>query len=114
MALKKDYAAAQIPMLPVVTGDARAAQIILINAAIVVIISLLPMGLGMGAIYMAGAIVGGGLFIKRSIELIREPSPEAAMANFRASLIQLGLLLTTAIVDRWFFHSLAKHSPLWG
>jgi heme O synthase-like polyprenyltransferase len=53
----------------------------------------------MGFIYLAAATVGGGLFIQRSIALVRDPGPKTGMANFHASLVQLGLLLTAAIVD---------------
>jgi len=98
-ALHKDYAAAGIPMLHVVIGDAAAARIILAHTTALVVVSLLPALFGMGFIYLAGAAVGGGLLIHRSIELVRDPDPKTAMANFRISLVQLGLLLIAAIVD---------------
>lgn len=99
MALHKDYAAAKVPMLPVVVGDEAAARIILAHTVILVLVSLLPMAFGMGFIYLAAALVGGGFFIKRSIELVRDPGPKSAMANFFASFVQLGLLLIAAIID---------------
>ncbi len=99
MALHKDYAAAGVPMLPVVIGDAAAARIIMAHTIALVVVSLLPMAFGMGYIYLAGALAGGGLFIQRSFELVRDPGPETAMSNFHASLVQLGLLLIAAIVD---------------
>ena len=97
--LHEDYAAAGVPMLPVVVGDAAAARIILVHTIALVSVSLLPMAVGMGFIYLAGAVAGGGFFIHRSIMLVRDPGPKAAMSNFHASLVQLGLLLTAAIVD---------------
>jgi protoheme IX farnesyltransferase len=97
--LHEDYAAAGVPMLPVVIGDVAAARIILASTITVVVASLLPMAFGMGFIYLAAAIVGGGLFIQRSIALVRDPGPKTGMANFHASLVQLGLLLSAAIVD---------------
>lgn len=98
-ALHKDYRRAGVPMLPVVVGDARAAQIILAHTMVLVAVSLLPVFYGLGWIYLAAAVAGGALFIKRSIDLVRDPGPKAAMVNFHASLIQLGLLLIAAIVD---------------
>ena len=98
-ALHKDYAAAGVPMLPVVVGDAVAARIILAHTIVLVAVSLVPFAFGLGWIYLAGAAVGGALFIKRSIELVRDPGPKRAMTNFHASLIQLGLVLMAAIVD---------------
>jgi len=97
--LHEDYAAAGVPMLPVVIGDAATARIILAHTIALVVVSLLPIAFGMGFIYLAGAIAGGSFFIGRSIELIRHPSPKAAMSNFYASFVQLGLLLIAAIVD---------------
>lgn len=98
-ALHEDYKRAGVPMLPVVVGDAKAAKIILAHTIALVAVSLLPFAFGLGWIYLAGAAVGGALFIKRSIELMRDPGPKRAMTNFHASLIQLGLLLLAAIVD---------------
>lgn len=99
MGLHKEYAAAGVPMLPVVIGDVAAARVILAHTIALVAVSLLPVAFGMGLIYLAGALVGGGFFILRSIELVRDPGPKAAMSNFLASFVQLGLLLTAAIAD---------------
>jgi protoheme IX farnesyltransferase len=97
--LHKDYAAARVPMLPVVIGDAAAAKVILLHTMAVVMLSLLPVLFGMGIVYLAGAVIGGVIFLRRSIELTRDPSPAAASRNFGASLLQLGLLLLATIVD---------------
>jgi protoheme IX farnesyltransferase len=99
MILHKDYAAAHVPMLPVVVGDAMAAKIILAHTLAVVAVSLVPVMYGMGVIYLAGALIGGAIFIRRSVELVRDPSRQAASRNFQASLLQLGLLLTATIAD---------------
>ena len=98
-ALHGEYAAAGVPMLPVVVGDAAAARAILVHAVALVLVSLLPAAFGLGPIYLAGAVTGGAWFVYRSLCLVRDPGPEAAMANFRASLAQLGLLLAAAIAD---------------
>jgi protoheme IX farnesyltransferase len=100
-ALHKDYAAAGVPMLPVVAGDARAARIILGHTVALVLLSLAPVGFGLGWIYLAGAALGGAWFVCNSVRLVRDPGPARGMANFHASLVQLGLLLSSAIADRW-------------
>lgn len=100
-ALHKDYAQAGVPMLPVVVGDARAARAILVSAIALVAASILPVFFGMGWIYLAGAVSGGGYFIYKSVKLVLSPGPGTAMANFFASLMQLTLLLVGAIVDGW-------------
>jgi protoheme IX farnesyltransferase len=98
-ALREDYAAAGVPMLPVVVGDRAAARIILAHTLAVVAASLVPAAFGMGWVYTAAATGGGALFIVRSVALVRAPGREAAMRNFHASLIQLALLLLGTIVD---------------
>ncbi len=97
--LHKEYARAGVPMLPVVIGDAAASWVILAHTIVLVAVSLLPMAYGMGYIYLAGAIAGGGYFLQRSIELVRDPGPRTAKANFLASFVQLGLLLAAATID---------------
>ncbi len=101
MALHKDYAAAKVPMLPVVIGDGPAARVILAHTVALVALSLLPFAFGMSWLYLAGALIGGAYFVWRAIELVRDPGPVLAMKTFFASLIQLTLLLAAAIADPW-------------
>ncbi len=97
--LQDEYAGAGVPMLPVVIGNAAASWVILGHTVVLAAVSLAPLAFGMGVVYLAGAAAGGGYFIKRSIDLVRDPGPERALANFLASFVQLGLLLSAAIVD---------------
>ncbi len=99
IALREEYAAAGVPMLPVVVGARRAARIVFGNTLLLVTVSLLPVFYGMGAIYLAGAVVGGLLFIRANLRLVRDPSPGRAMASFHASLAQLTLLLCAVMLD---------------
>lgn len=99
MALHQEYADARIPMLPVVIGDTAAAKIILGHTICLVALSLVPFAYGLGWIYLVAAAAGGAYFIYKSILLVRDANPKSAMSNFRASLIQLCLLLVGAIVD---------------
>ncbi len=101
MALHKDYAAANVPMLPVVIGDSAAAKVILGHTLALVGLSFLPLAYGMGWIYLGSALIGGVFFVERSYQLVRSPGPKAAMANFRASLLQLTVLFLGAIMDVW-------------
>jgi heme o synthase len=98
-ALHKDYAAAGVPMLPVVVGDQAAAWVILGHTVALSLLALAPFWLGMGWVYLAGALAGGAYFTWRSVQLVRRPGPATAMRNFAASLAQLGLLLGAAILD---------------
>jgi len=101
IALHDDYEAAGVPMLPVVVGDAKAAWVVLGHTFAVVGASVVPAFYGLGWIYLSAATVGGLWFISRSIKLVRRPCRETAMANFFASLVQLGLLLAASILDPW-------------
>ena len=102
IAYREDYAAAGVPMLPVVVGDKRAAQIIFASTLTLVTASFLPLAFGLGAIYFAGTAAGGVLFVQKAWCLMRNTSREAAMTCFHASLAQLTLVLTAAIIDARF------------
>ncbi|MBI4757028.1 MAG: protoheme IX farnesyltransferase [Betaproteobacteria bacterium] len=99
IAFHDDYAAAGVPMLPVVVGDKRAAQTILGSTLLLVVASFLPAMVGLGAIYVVCATVGGALFIHKAWLLARDPNRRTAMSCFHASLAQLMLVLTAAIID---------------
>jgi protoheme IX farnesyltransferase len=99
IANRADYAAAGVPMLPVVVGCERAARVVLHSAVALVVASLLPGLFGAGWIYLAGAATGGAYFVFRAWQLARAPSRTTAMASFFASLVQLSLLLAAATID---------------
>ena len=100
-AYREDYAEANVPMLPVVIGAKKAALVILAHTVLLVALSLALVFFGMGWIYLLAALVGGGMFLHSSLRLARAPSTRNAMRNFRASLLQLGLILIAAPVDAW-------------
>jgi protoheme IX farnesyltransferase len=99
IACRDDYAAAGVPMLPVVVGDARAARAILASASLLVLASFVPGLFGLGAIYLASAAGGGAFFLLRCKALARRPSRESARAAFLASLAQLCAVLFGAMAD---------------
>lgn len=89
-----DYRAAGVPMLPVIAPEREWTLTILVYTAALAFLSLTPLWLGMGWIYGLFAAAGGGWFLWKSWLLFRAPSRRAAMANFRASLVQLSLLVS--------------------
>lgn len=99
IAFRDDYAATGVPMLPVVVGDQRAAQVIFASTLALVAASMLPLFFGLGAIYFAGAATGGLLFIQKAWLLTRDTHRKTAMACFHSSLVQLTLVLLGAIID---------------
>ncbi|MEO7008624.1 MAG: heme o synthase, partial [Caldimonas sp.] len=101
IANQADYAAARIPMLPVVVGTQRAAWIVFASTGALVAASLLPLAFGAGAVYAIGAAAAGGHFLRKTWQLARAPSRPAAMGAFFASLVHLSVLLLAASVDAW-------------
>ncbi len=94
-----DYVKSGVPMLPVVVGNQRTAQIVMLNSLVLVGVSIMPFFYGMSWLYLLGAVSGGGYFLFQNYLMIRDPSPRVAMQNFFASLIQLILLLVGAVLD---------------
>ena len=98
---REDYARVGVPMLPVVRGDRLAAQAIFAHVVVLVALSLALAFLSPGWLYAACAATGGALFLQRAWRLVRAPGRTAAVGSFRASLVQLSLLLLGAIADGW-------------
>ena len=101
IAKNKDYTKTGVPMLPVIIGNRRCAEVVLINTLTLVAISILPFFYGMSWIYLVAAAGGGRFFIYHNCLMIRDPSPRVAMKSFFASLAQLVLLLVGAVLDVW-------------
>jgi len=101
IAVGDDYRHNSVPMLPAVIGDRPCAWVILGHTVALSVIALVPFFYGMGAVYLAFAGIGGALFTWTSIALVRTPSKKLALRNFLASLLQLLLLLTGAMLDGW-------------
>jgi protoheme IX farnesyltransferase len=96
---RDDYVATGVPMLPAVKGvDATAKAIFAHVVALVGLSLLLPLW-GAGAVYLACAAAGGAWFIARAWRLLRSPSTATARLAFRASLVQLSVLLLGAMLD---------------
>jgi protoheme IX farnesyltransferase len=97
---ERDYAAAGVPMLPVVAGTkATTRQIVVYSVVLVAVtLALYPFG-HMGLIYLASALVLGALFVARAVRLQRTPSPTRRIALFRFSIVYLALLFAAVAVD---------------
>jgi len=97
--IREQYAAAGIPMLPVVKGEKKTARIILGHTILLVVVSLMPVFYGLGWIYFTGALLGGTYFLVKSVQLLRNPTKQAAMANFVASLVQFTVLVIALMLE---------------
>ena len=97
---RDDYAAAGIPMLPVVRGAKVAARQILVYAVVVVAVTLTLVAVAdVGWIYLAAAIVLGVLFVVQAFRLERDASPQRAIKLFMFSNTYLALLFAAVAVD---------------
>ncbi len=99
IANRDDYAAAGIPMLPVVLGTQRAARIVHANTVGLVAASLLPALFGAGPVYLLAALAGGAHFLRKTHALARDPQRGTAMGAFFASMVQLAALVAGVAVD---------------
>jgi len=96
-----DYAAARVPMLPVVRGEAETAkQIVLYTIALVAVSLLLLPAAGMGWVYLVAAVVLGAFFLLGALRLQADAADGRAAINlFRYSITYLTLLFTAVAAD---------------
>jgi protoheme IX farnesyltransferase len=98
--IKDNYAAAKVPMLPVVRGDRETARQIVLYSLALVAVTLLPWAWGTaGLLYLACALALGAVFIWLAERLRRDTTPRRAMILFHYSLAYLALLFVAIAVD---------------
>ncbi len=99
--LKEEYAAAGVPMLPVVKGDRNTVIQIAIYAAITFIVTLIPFLLPqVGWIYAGTAIVLNVILLYYCAQLYRHMSRPMASRLFHYSMVYLAILFLMFAVDR--------------
>jgi protoheme IX farnesyltransferase len=103
--IRKDYAAAGVPMLPVVRGIPETTRQIALYTLLMVAISLILWPVArMGLIYLGAAVGLGAVFIWQAVELWRrgsseEASTQGAIRLYRYSISYLSLLFVAIAVD---------------
>ncbi|MFN2606364.1 MAG: heme o synthase [Acidimicrobiales bacterium] len=98
---REDYEAADVPMLPVVASFAETARKIVVYTVILWAITLVFWPIGrMGDLYLASAILLGGLFTYKATRLARDGTPERAMRLFAWSITYVTLLFAAMAVDQ--------------
>jgi heme o synthase len=102
--VKKDYAKAGVPMLPVVYSEKKSVRVIAWTTLVMVVFSILPFFLNQfGLIYLITASVFGVAMIALSIWLLIKPSEKASWIVFKFSSPYLTALFIAFMVDA-FFH----------
>ena len=95
-----DYAAAGVPMLPVVKGDDETRrQIFLYSLVLFGTTLLLAPTAGLGPIYLATAVVLGGVFVYRALVLWRSASADRSWRLFTYSIVYLAALFGAVALD---------------
>tara|TARA_B100001250_G_scaffold390709_1_gene390922 strand:+ start:367 stop:1275 length:909 start_codon:yes stop_codon:yes gene_type:complete len=99
---RDDYAAADIPMLPVTHGTAFTRLHILLYTILLFIVTLLPYLVGMsGIFYLVGAILLGAGFLYYTILMYFNHDDQLAMQTFSYSIVYLMLLFAFLLIDHY-------------
>src|ERR1700681_2292204 len=97
---RDDYAAAGIPMLPVVRGvEATTRQIAAYAMVTVAVTFAMTLTGDVGRFYAAAVLILGVIFVVRALALTRTPTPEAAIRFFGWSNVYLMLVFVAVAVD---------------
>ena len=98
--IKRDYAAAGVPMLPVVRGERETTRQILRYSLILTVMTALPfVWHSAGLPYLGAALALDALFIGLALRLHRHVTPRRAGFLFHFSLLYLALLFVALAVD---------------
>src|SRR5437016_12907112 len=77
--IKRDYAAAGIPMLPVVRGERETVRQIVVYSLVTVAVTTVPFVWGtLGIAYLVAALVLGAAFVWLALQLARHTAPRQA------------------------------------
>ena len=100
---RNEYAKAGVPMLPVTHGERHTRRHVLLYTVLLLAVSILPFSTYMsGLIYLANALVLGGVFVAYAVRLYCRYSDRLARAMFRYSIVYLALMFTALLVDHYF------------
>ena len=96
-----DYDKAGVPMLPVVAGRRTTSWQILAYTVALLPVTLAPCFIGLsGAIYGAGALALGLIFLGYAVSVIRDVGERSARRMFPFSILYLFLIFVLLLVDQ--------------
>lgn len=99
----KDYAKAEIPMLPVTHGVEFTKTSVLLYTLLLTIVCLLPFLTGMsGVIYLVGSSLLNAGFIYYAWKLKYASDESTAMKTFGFSIVHLMVLFVVLLIDHYF------------
>lgn len=99
---RQDYVKSGLPMLPVTHGERFTRLHILLYTIVLFAVSLMPYAYGMsGLVYLAGAVILGGIFLVYAWKLWRAYSDQLARKTFRYSIVYLSLIFAALLIDHY-------------
>lgn len=99
----KEYAKAGVPMLPVTHGEKYTRLHVLLYTVILVVVTMLPFTTRMsGLIYLASALVLGGIFLVYAVRIHLGYSDALAKSTFRYSILYLSALFAALLIDHYW------------
>jgi protoheme IX farnesyltransferase len=98
--IRGDYAAASVPMLPVTHGVQETTRQIALYTVLMVALTLVFFAVAqMGLVFLAGALVLGGLFLVHAVAMARDGTDARAVRLYRYSITYLAALFGLIILD---------------
>jgi protoheme IX farnesyltransferase len=98
--MKNEYARVNVPMMPVVHGEAETRRQIVLYTLLLTVLTLLPVVFGFfGVIYAVFAVGLGAAFIALSLRLQRQADRKSALRTYLFSLGYLAVLFVAMVLD---------------
>ena len=102
--IREDYASVRVPMLPVLIGNEKTANYILINTAILLPYSIALYFFGMGLLYTAIAAISGSIMLFYHYKLTRDPTPKFAWKAYKVTAPYLVIIFIALSLDALFYY----------
>ena len=102
--LRRDYAAANVPMLPVTHGVPETTRQIALYSVLMVSLTLVFFVVArMGLVFLAGSLVLGALFLLQAFAMWRDGTDARAVRLYKFSITYLTALFALIILDVLIF-----------
>lgn len=100
---REEYATARVPMLPVLVGDKKAAEYIMVNTLVLVPYSIAIAFFGLGLIYLIGAVLAGVMLLNYNARLMRYTNKEVAWKTYKLSSPYLAIVFIALMLDQIYY-----------
>jgi protoheme IX farnesyltransferase len=102
--IRKDYAAAGVPMLPVTHGVPETTRQIALYSVLMVCLTLVFFAVArMGLVFLGGSLILGALFLLQAFEMWRDGTDIRAVRLYKFSITYLTALFALIILDVFVF-----------